>query len=203
MHQERSKKGWQHTGIAPKFIGELLKNPNLRHEDTDGDPEANNIVALGANHESLIEQCRSEGLNVEHLMVTVEKKTYRRQPNTREEKIAHLVRDGISSASLWYTIGAEPMNCDIVLDAIIQRAENELAEKRRKTNEKKTLNDKLKAEVVKIRAKGTNPAEWNHGDLKTMLRYKMNCKGHTKFVEKEEILEQYNKVANDESDCDE
>jgi len=90
-----------------------------------------------------------------------------------------------------------------MVPVIIQRAEDELAEKRRKANEKKTLNDKLKAEVIKIRAKGTNPAEWNHGDLKTMLRYKMKCKGHTKFVEKEEILEQYNKVANDESDCDE
>ena len=54
--------------------------------------------------------------------------------------------------------------------------------------------------MAKIRAKQTDPTKWNLGELKTMLRYKMRCQGHSKYKEKDEIMSQYILVANDESD---
>ena len=111
-----------------------------------------------------------------------------------------LIKDGISTASLWYTIGAEPMNCDIVLEAIAGRIEQELAMKKRKADGKKDQWKMLKADVDKIRAKGNSPSKWNQGDLKKMLRYKMHGKGHSKFTEHADILAQYERVKDAESD---
>ena len=99
----------------------VLQNPRLRHEDTEGDPKAGQIVGLNSDPQRNLEACNKKGLNVAGFEAEVQRKYYKRRPTTRKEKLAQLIRDGINTSTLWYTIGAKPMNCDIVLDAIIAR----------------------------------------------------------------------------------
>ena len=139
-------------------------------------------------------------VDVAGLEVKVQRKYYKRRPTTREEKLAQLIRDVISTSTLWYTIGAEQMNCDIVLDAIIARGEMELEDKRLKDQNNKSAWSVLNAQLAAIRAKGTNSGDWNQGELSTMLQYKMRRKGHTRFKERDEMWTQYALVVDDNSD---
>ena len=57
------------------------------------------------------------------------------------------------------------MNCDVVLDAVIQQGENELKEKQRKADAKDAQWNKLKTKVSNIHAKSTDCTTWNQGEL--------------------------------------
>ena len=93
------------------------------------------------------------------------------------------------------------MNCDEVLQAIIQRGEAELAKKQQVKKDKKESRKVLKVQADLIRAKSTDPTEWSATDLRTMLRYKMRCKGHTAYKKYEDVLAQYECVKDDESEA--
>lgn len=188
--EEKIKHVFSDIGAVP-YTKNVLNNPQVRHENTEGDPGATAIQELHERHRQNLQECVAEGLEVDDLELELPVKQYKPRPVTRAEKVAQLMAGGLTPSNLWLTIGAAPINCDEVLEALdeMDRLDCEKLEKKKAKKADETA--ALEADVAKITAEGKPPEQWDGPELKTMLKHALKGEGFSKYNTKPKMLEKY------------
>ena len=163
----------------------------MRHEDTEGDPGAAALREIHDAHKRNLEECRNVGLCVADMEVEMQVKKYKARPETHAEKVAALVKGGITPANLWLIVGAAPINCDVVLEALDEMTRLEQEKLDVKVAEDAAAKVALDAKVAIVLEGNKDPSEWSGDELKTMLKSAMGGDGFSKYNTKPKMLEKY------------
>ena len=114
---EKIGAAWEKVGAAP-LTRAGLEQKKVRHEPTEGDPEAGKFTtALAAQHAANTAALAAHGADASVFAAALPRRELIERPTGEAAQLAALVESGVTHTSVWNTCGAKALNCDLVLAA--------------------------------------------------------------------------------------
>ena len=113
---EKIGAAWEKVGAAP-LTRAGLEQKKVRHEPTEGDPEADKLTTLAAQHAANTAALAAHGAGASVFAAALPRRELIERPTGEAAQLAALVESGVTHTSVWHTCGAKALNCDLVLAA--------------------------------------------------------------------------------------
>ena len=104
-----------------------LDQKKVRHEDTEGDPGADVLRELAAQHAANKAAVAVHGMDATVFSAALPRRQLIERPTGEAAQFASLVESGVTHTSVWHTMGSAAHNCDTILAAEAARMLGERA----------------------------------------------------------------------------
>ena len=166
---------WFKVGAVP-FTKKCLQDVKVRHENREGDPQAQEYEAASMKHTNNLLLMAQQGLNAAPLKAQVEKLPKKRQLDSKElaalKSQEELAAVGLKAGAIAQKIGFAAITADEIQDIFKAKADKLLEKQSSKEEKKRQRKEQIHSQAQKVLASGKDPAAMTKGDLDILLKEK-------------------------------